>query len=70
MGSVVSLTPSREAVDAAWDAYTAVASPLIDNRKLVTDRDHMNRVARAWRSYQSILGRFDAGSERGAKQGT
>jgi len=45
--SAVAVIPTDAAVDAAWDRFQALARPLIDNPALLSDRLHMEALARA-----------------------
>lgn len=53
--SAVAVLPTRPAVEAAWERYRILASPLVDDPTLALNRQHMERLALAEREWKDAF---------------
>lgn len=56
---VIQLFPSKAEVNAAWRAFQGLALEMIEEPKLLTDRDFMERFARAEAEWKRLFNAMD-----------
>jgi hypothetical protein len=53
--SAVAVLPTIPAVDAAWERFRALAAPIADDPTLLSNRSHMEALARAERDWKAAF---------------
>lgn len=61
MSAVLAFTSPREAVDRAWDRYTALQAMAQTNPRLLMDRQHVEQTLRAFKEFQALFDQWDEG---------